>query len=153
MRYISHRGNLYAPDSKVENTLSQIKRVIEMEYDCEIDLWRFGGNLFLGHDEPQYSVEIDFLEKYKEHLWIHCKNIEALLWCKDTQIHHLNFFWHQEDDVTLTSLGYIWAYPGLQPIKNSIAVMPEINNESELKSCFGICSDRIALYKNEYGKI
>jgi hypothetical protein len=41
----------------------------------------------------------------------------------------LNYFFHQEDDITLTSKGYIWAYPGKQPIKNSIAVMPELNKD------------------------
>ena len=24
----------------------------------------------------------------------------------------LNYFWHQTDDFTLTSHGYIWTYPG-----------------------------------------
>jgi hypothetical protein len=59
---------------------------------------------------------------------------------------YLNYFWHQEDDVTLTSKGYIWAYPGKQPIKNSIAVMPELKNDN-LSECIGICSDNISNYK------
>ena len=153
MKFISHRGNLIGPDRKVENTPSQIQKVIEMDYDCEIDLWYIGESLLLGHDEPQYLIEKEFLEKYSDKIWVHCKNIGAILWCKESEIRDLNFFWHQEDDVTLTSLGFIWAYPGLQPITNSIAVMPEINNEKELKNCFGICSDQIAFYKKEYGKI
>jgi hypothetical protein len=55
-------------------------------------------------------------------------------------------FWHQKDDVTLTSQGYIWAYPGKQPLKNSIAVLPERNND-DTSQCSGICSDVIEKYK------
>ena len=58
----------------------------------------------------------------------------------------IHCFWHQEDDATLTSKGYIWAYPGKQPIKNSIAVMPEIYSD-DVSKCIGICSDYIINYK------
>ena len=57
-----------------------------------------------------------------------------------------NYFWHQEDTVTLTSRGHIWVYPGKQPIKNSIAVMPELFND-DTQYCLGICSDYIEKYK------
>jgi hypothetical protein len=59
-----------------------------------------------------------------------------------------NYFWHEEDTVTLTSRGAIWAYPGKQPIKGSIAVMPEIYDDN-LNDCIGICSDNVKKYKNE----
>lgn len=153
MRFISHRGNLNQINRDLENRPSQIVKVIEMGYDCEIDLWFADQQLFFGHDEPQYLIQEDFLHEYSNNLWIHCKNIDALLWCSESSINRLNYFWHQEDAVTLTSLGFIWAYPGFQPIRNSIAVMPEINEEHELMSCVGICSNRILFYKNEYGKV
>ena len=153
MRFISHRGNLSLINPDLENRPSQIQKVIDLGYDCEVDLWLSEGKLYLGHDKPQYLIESDFLQLNVRNLWVHCKNIDALLWCKDSAINNLNYFWHQEDKVALTSLGYIWAYPGFQPIRNSIAVMPEINEEDELLSCLGICSDRIELYKKEYGKI
>jgi len=37
------------------------------------------------------------------------------------------------------------AYPGKQPIKDSIAVMPELYND-DLSLCIGICSDYISKY-------
>ena len=153
MRFISHRGNLNRVNGDLENRPSQIIKVIEMNYDCEIDLWCIDEQLFLGHDEPQFLIQKEFIQQYSNDLWIHCKNLEALLWCYDSALQRLNYFWHQQDVVTITSLGFIWAYPGFQPIRNSIAVMPEINKESELQTCFGICSDQIEFYKNEYGKI
>ena len=58
----------------------------------------------------------------------------------------LNYFWHQEDTLTLTSKRYIWAYPGKQPIENSISVMPEIKND-DISLCVGICSDYILKYR------
>jgi hypothetical protein len=57
-----------------------------------------------------------------------------------------HYFWHEGDTLTLTSMNVIWAYPGKQPIKGSIAVMPEIHND-DLESCMGICSDYINNYK------
>jgi hypothetical protein len=43
-------------------------------------------------------------------------------------------------------MNVVWAYPGKQPIKGSIAVMPEIHND-DLSKCVGICSDYIENYK------
>lgn len=59
-----------------------------------------------------------------------------------------NYFWHQEDDVTITSIGYFWTYPGKQLTKNSIAVMPETKDFIEINNAYGICSDYIEKYKN-----
>ena len=79
-----------------------------------------------------------------------CKNIEAILQMRENDIH---YFWHQEDKITLTSKNYIWAYPGSQPIENSIAVLPELNNDNSItmlpKKLFGICSDFIKEYRGE----
>lgn len=153
MKFISHRGNLNGAQLDLENNPARIEEVIRLGYDCEIDLWSIDDKLFLGHDEAQYFIDSNFLITNASWLWVHCKNIEALLWCAKSQIEDLNYFWHQDDKVTLTSQQFIWAYPGLQPIEDSIAVMPEINNEIQLANCLGICSDIIEVYKNDYGKI
>lgn len=153
MKFISHRGNLNGARPDLENKPSQIEEVISLGYDCEIDIWYIDGSVFLGHDEAQYLIDSTFLLINAPRLWVHCKNIEALLWCQNSQIKNLNYFWHQEDKVTLTSLKFIWAYPGFQPIDESVAVMPEINNETQLTTCIGICSDIIDIYRKNYGKI
>ena len=81
-------------------------------------------------------------------LWIHCKNIESLLYFCDCD-YDVKYFWHQEDDVTVTSNKYIWTYPGKKITSRSIAVLPEQVNysEDELNMCSGICSDYINNYK------
>jgi hypothetical protein len=58
-----------------------------------------------------------------------------------------NFFWHQNDDYTLTSKGYPWVYPGKMVPSNGIFVLPE-ECDLELSSIrdmtiFGVCSDFI----------
>ena len=75
------------------------------------------------------------------------KNLEAL---EKLQKLKTKYFWHQEDDYTLTSNGYIWTYPGKKLSKKSICVLPELNKKKLPKSISGICSDFIEKYKNLY---
>ena len=148
MKWIAHRGNINGRNIERENHPNYIDEAISLGYDVEIDIWMIEGVLFLGHDEPQYPIDFDWLEERSSVLWIHCKNIDALLSCTDDDyaLAMLNYFWHEEDTVTLTSFNWIWAYPGKQPIKGSIAVMPEINNDN-ISEAGGICSDFIKNYK------
>ncbi len=147
MKLISHRGNLNGKFESYENEPNYIDIAIKNGYDVEVDVWVLPEHknlIFLGHDKPQYGVTINFFIERIKKLWVHCKNIESLVYFQNSE-HPIHFFWHQEDDVTLTSLNYIWAYPGKQPTKGSIAVMPEINNDDVTK-CIGICSDYITNY-------
>ena len=141
---ISHRGNIDGPKPKLENSIEYIKKAIDLGYDVEIDIWYHNKDLWLGHDEPQYRFSEYSLYQMYEKLWIHCKNIEAMEWFSRKSL--LNYFWHQGDTVTLTSKNYIWAHPGKQIIKGSIAVLPEIHNDN-ISKCIGICSDYIERYK------
>ena len=145
MILISHRGNINGKIESLENNPEYIDEALLKEYDVEIDVWVIEGNFYLGHDEPQYGITLEWLDKRKNELWIHCKNIEAIEWF-NSLFNTYNYFWHQEDTLTLTSKGYIWVYPGKQSIKNSIAVMPEIYHD-DTSQCLGICSDYIQNYK------
>jgi hypothetical protein len=145
MILISHRGNIDGRLESYENEPNYIDSALSKGYDVEIDIWVIEGTFYLGHDKPQYGVTLDWLYKRKNNLWIHCKNIEAIEWF-NTLLGMYNYFWHQEDTLTLTSKNYIWVYPGKQPIKNSIAVMPEIHND-KISECVGVCSNYIQNYK------
>jgi len=144
MILISHRGNVNGKIPGKENNPEYIDKAISLGYDVEIDIWSIEGVLLLGHDEPQYGISQLWLNQRSQSLWIHCKTIEAMEWFN--AIGGFNYFWHEEDTVTLTSKGFIWAYPGKQPIQQSIAVMPEIHNDN-ITQCIGICSDYIENYK------
>jgi hypothetical protein len=143
MILISHRGNLNGKIEEKENHPSYIDTALNQGFEVEIDMWEINGRIYLGHDEPQYEVDDKWLSERMDNLWVHCKNIELLNWIRSTSLH---WFWHEEDTLTLTSKGYLWVYPGKQPIKGSIAVMPEMYND-DLNACVGICSDYIINYK------
>ena len=131
MIYISHRGNINGRIEEAENKPEYIDDTIVQGFDVEVDVWYIDGEWWLGHDEPQYPIEFEWINKRSHKLWVHCKNIEAVEYLNENEVgcKDINWFWHEEDTLTLTSFAYIWAYPGKQPIKRSIAVMPEINND------------------------
>ena len=142
---ISHRGNINGRIEDNENKPDYIDDTIRLGYEVEVDIWKINNEIFLGHDKPQYKINISWLDDRANKLWVHCKNIEALEFLNNFN-YNINYFWHQEDTVTLTSKNHIWAYPGKQPIKNSIAVLPELNND-DVSNCYGVCSDFIFKYK------
>jgi hypothetical protein len=141
MILISHRGNLNGKIESLENNPEYINQALKTGLDVELDVWSVEGEWFLGHDKPDFKINLEYL--YNDRLWCHAKNIEAVE--KLSACKNIHWFWHQNDVVTLTSEGYIWAYPGSQPIKNSIAVMPE-KYDDDLSLCIGVCSDYIRLY-------
>jgi hypothetical protein len=142
---ISHRGNINGKNIELENKPDYIDKAINLGYNVEIDVWVKNRELLLGHDEPIYKIDIDWVKFRSNLLWIHCKNVEAIIFFKENN-YEFNYFWHENDTVTLTSKNYIWAYPGKQPIKNSIAIMPEIYDDN-VSECMGICSDFIKKYE------
>ena len=147
MILISHRGNIDGRMESWENEPTYIDLAISKGYDVEIDIWYKDGLLWLGHDKPDYGIDFRWIRDRFTKLWIHCKNIEALFYFKDCG-YNINYFWHQSDDVTITSMGYFWTFPGKQLTKNSIACMPEISEFENIEISFGICSDNIKKYEN-----
>ena len=111
MKLIAHRGNINGPDIQNENKPEYIKTAIVLGYDCEIDVRLINNELYLGHDEPTYKINIDFLITNKDSLWIHCKNITALGFLSEYKNYVFNYFWHQTDDYVITSNEFIWTYP------------------------------------------
>lgn len=149
MKYIAHRGLLNGPNPELENTEHAIMYCLENNIDVEIDVWFENEKWYLGHDGPQYLTTFGFISQ--PNLWIHSKNFEAshqllIEWHSDTI---LNFFWHEQDERTLTSHGYWWTYMQKELGSRSIAVLPEVytpidNLRSCLEwNCFGICTDYV----------
>ena len=148
MKLIAHRANLNGPNPLTENSPEQIQHCIESGVDVEIDV-RYDPKterLWLGHDTPDYAVTWWWLANRSQHLWIHCKDITTLhAFANGTSGY--NYFWHQEDDFTLTSKQYIWTYPGKPYTNQSVIVMPEWNNPNwdslRVTDCYGICTDYV----------
>jgi hypothetical protein len=153
MIFIAHRGLTNGPDKTKENSPSTILDAREKGFDCEIDLWVFYKNLWLGHDEPTYKIDEEFLSI--SGVWIHCKNSEALHYCMSKK--NLKFFWHENDSYTLTSNGIIWSYPDKEVSNNTIKLMPEWKDPEFKKvfdnPCYGVCSDYVEKLKLIYSGI
>ena len=144
MILISHRGNINGKNPERENSPEYISEAIEAGYHVEVDVYEHNDKLYLGHDKPQYQIEISFLKNDK--LWCHCKNAKALEKLVTADVH---CFFHKTDDVVMTSKGYMWVFPGKPALEGSIYVLPEITQYSkeDLRKCAGICSDYVATYR------
>lgn len=154
---IAHRANLEGPDPKTENTLESIQKCIEAKVDIELDIWYQDGKFFLGHDEPKLEFDPFTYNFGDSYIWFHCKSIKTMneltidsFFEGQNYRNQYNFFFHDKDDMTLTSKGDFWTYPGKELTVRSIAVMPEYISffyESEVlkrlseNKLKGICSD------------
>ena len=139
MKIISHRGNIRGPVPDKENRPSYIDSAISNGYDVEVDIRSIDGELWLGHDEPQYKIDHNWLNKRRHYLWIHCKNVEAAHEC---WAYHS--FCHTNDPFTYTTTGKIWLHDLSLKI-DSDTIIPLISMEDIDKPINGnpyaICTD------------
>ncbi len=151
MKIIAHRGNIEGPNPSTENTVEAIEYAIQLGFDVEIDVYVVDDKAYLGHDKPDREVSISFLNNNKTKLWIHAKNIEALV---SFTVMKFNTFYHTTEDYVLTRSGYIWAYPGKEvgPFskKAMIAVLPPKDNINSLTEFKGVCTDYPLDYSDIY---
>ena len=139
IKQISHRGNIYGVNKDTENNPHHIQKLLNHTLQVEIDVWYIRNNWFLGHDYPQYQVDLTFL--LSKGLWCHAKNLNSLYYMLKHGVEHC--FWHQEDDYTLTSSGFIWTFPNKAINDNCIIV--DLNPKWKLKNykCWAVCTDFI----------
>lgn len=139
MKIISHRGNTNGVNLNLENNPIHIENLSKV-IDCEIDVWMIDDNLFLGHDEPQYKINKFFLKN--PNLWCHAKNLSALNFMLNEGI---ICFYHNTDNFTLTSNGFIWTYPLQELCEKTIIVdnRKNWNIINDYTRCYGVCTDYI----------
>ena len=140
MKKISHRGNLNGPDPENENTVKSILLAIQKGFDVEIDIWVINNLIYLGHDKPKTQIDEFLINQIGNRGWFHCKNLEALTFL--SKFEDINYFYHNNDDYTLTNTKYIWTYPEKEVSSQSILVhldMPNLKDFNVLPA--GICSD------------
>jgi hypothetical protein len=138
MKIIAHRGLLSGPDKDKENRPEQILYALSLGFDVEVDLWRIGNKLYLGHDNPQYEIQESFLDTKR--FWIHAKNFAALEWLNTTEEAY-NYFWHDVDGYTLTSRNFIWTTNKAIHSENTVIVIPNYPQNSKSYKCYAICCD------------
>jgi len=150
MILISHRGNITGriPDS--ENRPSYIQDTITLGYDVEIDVRMKEGQLYLGHDHPQYRVELDWLLERKDSLWIHTKDFESLNLLIDTGLRV--FFHEQERQTIINNTNLIWSHDLGSVSNKSIIPLLDLESIEEYgyltQDVYGVCSDHLQAIKN-----
>tara|TARA_R110000824_G_scaffold40527_1_gene121455 strand:- start:1608 stop:2039 length:432 start_codon:yes stop_codon:yes gene_type:complete len=142
MTLIAHRGNTAGKNPDLENTPAYIDVAVAKGYDVEVDVWYVEDKYYLGHDSPEIETTLEYLDNDK--FWCHCKNVGALA---QLVKHGVHCFFHQSDDVTLTSRGILWTFPKKELMEGSVCVMPELGYTGPLDQCSGICSDFVEDYK------
>ena len=107
--FYAHRGNLEGRIAERENQPEYIDEAIAHGYGAEVDLWKVGDRIYLGHDDGQYDIDLQWLQDRKQFLLVHTKNREALDFCLRNKLHA---FWHTDEDYVITTWGYTVGYPG-----------------------------------------
>ena len=155
MKLIAHRCNIDGPNELTENTIISADTCYKLLYDFEIDIWLIDNKILLGHDIITKKFELNefkqWIKKYKKHVWIHCKNIESLIFCNE-ELKQFNYFGHNSDQFVLTSQQYIFTCPNNLYGKNVVCVMPELNNNLivDFSKYCAILTDYIKRYECDY---
>lgn len=148
MKLISHRGNIDSIKPERENTQAYIDEAIGAGYDVEIDVWRVGGLLFLGHDGPEHLINKEWLLGRGKFLWVHCKNFAALSYLID---HDVRTFYHRvEQHTIINNCNLIWSHDLEDANEKSIIPLlseDDIQFYDKFSHVHGICSDFIAKAK------
>jgi len=133
---ISHRGNTSGPQKK-DNIASKLEQTAKNML-VEVDVWNIDKQWYLGHDAPEAETSIHFISN--KNFILHAKNLQALTYLTDTDLH---YFWHQEDDFTLTSNNLIWTYPKGEVTTKSIIVCQTLEEVAKYKDedIWGLCTD------------
>lgn len=139
MLLFSHRGNIVGRNEEFENEPNYILLTLNLGYGCEIDLW-YDGGWWSGHNNPKYKIDLSII---KECL-CHAKNKEALIKLKENRLH---YFWHENDQYTITSKGFIISHVNTKDVSGCIVMSPELNSKRSIEGCIGVCSDIISEYK------
>jgi hypothetical protein len=146
--YISHRGNLEGRIAEMENDPAYIEKAIAAGYMAEVDFWKVGDRIYLGHDEGQHDISMEWLNFRKQHLLVHCKNREGFDHALKSGLHA---FWHTDEDYVMTSWGYTVGYPGKLSVgPRFILAVPERHWGDNVLYCkpfitFGVLSDYVKL--------
>ena len=149
MFIISHRGNTCGPNPEFENHPVYVDKTL-LKYEVEVDVHYHNGEFWLGHDSPQYKINLEWLMNRKRKLWIHCKNISAAQILSSHSDKKFNFFGHSDDKYVVSSNGYILSIGCFVNNDKTIIVMPEVFSV-KLVSTFvgGVMTD----YANEIQRL
>ena len=153
MLYIAYQGIFDGTNFQDAGTPKQIGRAFNAGFSCMVDVWRVGGILYLGTDQPLTEVTPKYLEGGR--FWLNVRNTEMQTWVTAQPIKsYPNYFWFPtatESTPVTTSSGKLIT-PGTVAINNtSVVFLPEIQDRGMLSTvhlkCYGICSTYLSFIK------
>lgn len=155
MKIISHRGNIKGLNPKRENAPSYIDCALQLGYDVEVDIRLIEEELWLGHDEPQYKITLDWLLLRKEKLWIHCKDLFSASLLHSLH-NELKYFCHIGDPIVLVSNGMLWVHD-LSLVLDDKCVIPLLSEEQIFSykgtnKVYAVCTDHVNSCKKYFIK-
>jgi hypothetical protein len=137
----SHRGNL-AGKTTHENDPVLLEETIAAGFHVEVDLWHVEGKYLLGHDGPEYPIELSRFDRHE--VVFHLKNaFVPPLECADA-------FAIDNDRYVLTLRRLLWTNYGQSPTPQSIMCAPDLVGAGrpveefirEIRDrAFGVCTD------------
>ena len=145
MKIISHRGNLRGRIPNRENTPSYIDSAIGCGFDVEIDVRFIEGQFMLGHDSAQIIVNNEWLNRRKNKLWIHCKDIMSAVKIRELD-ESFRIFCHSNDPFVLVSTGHIWVHD-LSLEFDKHAIIPLLDQKEldlyDHREVYAFCTDYV----------
>lgn len=147
MNWIAHRGNMFGPNSELENKPEYIEATLKLGYDVEVDVWSQSDGLYLGHSSPTYKINRYFLQN--QSIWSHCKNVSTYM--ELSKFTNINCFFQEQEEMVMTSRGYLWAHSKCEIWnKNTIITKLDSRNWDAPTTSFAICSDYIIEQNTKY---
>lgn len=148
IKLIAHRGNINGRQPDRENHPDYIHDAVLAGFDVEVDLWKIGEQLFLGHDKPRHEVDFAFLLRKADRLWIHAKDLQALeLVGLDPRF---NAFCHVNDPRTLTTKGQVWTRSSEEDYDANCILLRLEYSAMEQPDCFGVCTNFPVKYQADW---
>lgn len=148
--YISNRGNLTGMNSYKENSPDYIQIAIDSGFDCVVDVSYMEGVVYFGTANHLYIVDLEFIAKNNEKLWLRCANPQTLqyFFSLNNQIKCIMFLLNEQ----LTSNQTLWlsSYNDIQSYNQIIIVMPEWSNWKTYSNALGVCSNYIEYIREFY---
>lgn len=145
MIIISHRGNIKGSVLDKENRPSYIDCAIQLGYEVEIDIRYIDNQFWIGHDVPQYLVNVEWINSRKSKLWLHCKNREAAI-ALSLLNDSYKYFCHEMENYVLTSTNHLWVHD-VNGYVDNMCIIPLITDKDiehyKNKIPYAVCTDYV----------
>jgi hypothetical protein len=136
----AHRGNVSGISPR-ENHPDFIRLALEQGFGVEVDLWQVEGRWLLGHDGPQFPIEIAAFDRPDVIFHLKTPHLPSLAFA--------DAFALDQDPYALTLRGRLWTNYGQPVSATSIACAPELVRATEplaefaarCSQAFGVCTD------------